>query len=498
MGKPRPASSWRDRVGPWGPVLLQTYVLYMAGYLARKPLSLTKTLLSEPAPVGVSLHVNRAGTLDSLYMLAHAVGKFYAGRAIVRFGSLAVLWASCLSTAATVAAFASLSSYGAMKVVWTLSGLSTGFTFLAALSVLDGILSDPAVGHTILGFWCTSINVGGIAGNLASAHILAHGWRAVFRWAAALLVPLSALAACIHVPKPDPGHSPSPGTNHLDVDIPEANRHTAGKSAKDAPGTLELLSDASVACCAGANLCVKLSKYSFVLWLPAFYVHRLGASAAAASIASTTDDLGGLTGLCFLGVLLARQRYASSPLALARDSLCIALASLLGLAAALRLLGDDNLHTTAGLASAVMLAVGATGGEIPETLCTVVAIPAVARNLALSRLRRRAARDGAGAEDEELALGRTGGADDEEADAARAAKELEPHILSVISSIGSLGPLLCGPIMAACVNLLGWDALVYGNVAFVALGGGLSALGATLIERRARGHKAGRRDLHST
>ena len=487
-GAPRCQLSWRDRVGPWTSVLFQTYVLYMAGYVARKPLSLTKTLLAEPAPVGFALGVHELGLMDTLYMLAHAVGKFYAGRCIVKFGGLVVLWASCAATALTVLAFAFLSDPATMGAVWMLSGLSTGFTFLAALNVLDGILADQVVGNTVLGLWCTSINLGGIAGNVASAQILSYGWRAVFLWSAALLLPLSALVAFVQVPGGPPadgaGEAKRTGARRVGA------KQSSGPSAHVVPGTIALLSNPSVACCAGANLFVKLSKYSFVLWLPAFYVNRLGASAAVASVAATTDDLGGLTGLCFLGVLLARKGYAEWPIKLARDSLAVSLAALAGLASALPLLGDHRGGAKTALSALVMLIVGATSGEIPETVCTVVSIPAIARNLVLD-VRLAGLQDGGDATQRPEELACLLGEGDEDVD-RRGAKALEPHILSVVSSIGSLGPLLCGPIMTAGVNLLGWDALLYANVAFVSLGAALSALGAKFMERDTKRHKAAR------
>jgi sugar phosphate permease len=152
---------------------------------------------------------------------------------------------------------------------------------------------------TIMGLWSTNYQVGGLVATAVATFILTHaGWRQTF-FVPALLLGAVGLAMLFFLPDSGPA---------------AARAAPGGSTAMQLRDLVRLPAFWSIGT---AYFCLKLIRYSILLWLP-FYLHTaLGYSEKSAGYLSVSFEVGGTIGAIVVGLVsdrffLNRRRALSS------------------------------------------------------------------------------------------------------------------------------------------------------------------------------------------
>ena len=426
-----------------------SWFTYASYYLGRKGFSVVKSSLSRQFgfdPAALAL-------IDSVYLLAYALGQLPSGLAVDRWGSRRVLTFGLLLSAAACAVFGASAGLLAFCVCFALNGLaqSTGWP---GTTKIVAQWTEPATRGRTMGAWSTCYQVGGIAATALATWLLGHhGWRAAF-YAPAAWLAANALLVTTWLPQArervsqdaeldtsasNPAASASEREALEAAAVARAARALVRDATQDAAarsphpdaassaGTRALRTPALYAF--GASyFCIKLIRYSLLFWLP-FYLHTAGGfDEVQSGYLSIGFEVGGVAGSVGIGYLSDRWRESRS---------LVAALSLAALALALYAYASVALHSALWHFS-LLAAVGALLFG-PDALVS--------------------------------------GAAAQEAAGPRAAGTA----VGLVNGLGSAGALLQGALTIGVQRVAGWDGVFY---SFVALA--LAAAGCLLPNLRRR------------
>jgi sugar phosphate permease len=323
---------FRARLTAWG----LTWLAYATYYTGRKGFSVVKRSLE--TELGISRDV--LGWIDTAYLVAYAVGQFVNGLLGDHIGARRLVGYGMILAAAACAAVGMASTAAVLAVCFFINGVaqSTGWPGTTRAVAEWTTVKDRG---TVMAFWATCYQVGGIAATALAAWLLAHhGWRSVF-FAPAVLIALVGVLV-LFLLRPGPSSFPD-GSRHADPspDAQAAVRRAARHRVLRSPVLWSF----------GASyFSIKLIRYSLLFWLPYYLSEGLGYDPVQAGYMSIAFEVGGVVGVVAIGILSDRfRRYARSTLALVA---LLALAGTLGLC---------NVAARAGVVAnvAVFAAVGA-------------------------------------------------------------------------------------------------------------------------------------------
>jgi sugar phosphate permease len=282
-----------------------TWLAYAGFYLCRKNLSVTMPLLS--ADLGYS-NLQLANIFFG-YSLLYALGQFAFGVLADRFGSRVIVTLGLL-----VAVVSNL-----------LMGFAASLVVLTALACLNGAGQSagwPGLVKTmaawfrhrergvVMAWWTTNYVMGGFVATIfATFAVTSHwlfpswGWHRGF-WIPALVLLVVTVVFFTLV------------RNHpADAGLPEivTNEDAAGAEAGGLPGEhsfletgrtyLRMLGDPEVWTVAVGALFSKVTRYSFLFWLPLYMTQKLKYSAGEAGYTSSLFELAGFGGALLGGYL---------------------------------------------------------------------------------------------------------------------------------------------------------------------------------------------------
>ena len=256
-------------------IFFLTWLAYGAYYLCRRPFAVAK------ATIGTAQHLDaRAlGLIDTGYLIAYAFGQFAAGLACDRAGARRVVGLGMLAVAACSVAFGLSSHAAAFAIAFALHGLFQATGWPGVVKAMTAMY-EPERRGTVMGWWATCYQVGGLAATALATWLLVHfGWRATCFVPAAFTAAIGVAVLCWLWEPP----TPAPG-----------GRRVASFAVAREPLVWTL---------GAAYFCIKLIRYCIVFWLPFFYERALHYDTGRAGYLSLSFELGGVAGAILGGRL---------------------------------------------------------------------------------------------------------------------------------------------------------------------------------------------------
>jgi OPA family glycerol-3-phosphate transporter-like MFS transporter len=301
LSNPRLMRRWR-RI-----TLITLFVGYMGYYLCRSDLAVAKPLmLAEP---GLGLTKESLGTIDSIGVLAYAVGKIVNGVLADRLGGRALFLGGMGVAAACSVAFGRVSGLGAFAAIWAVNRFAQAGGWPALVAITGRWF--PRKSHaTVLGVLSMSYLLGDAIARFYLGAFLRAGvsWRGLFEVAAATLamITLVAFVSLRSGPKSvglQEADAPTPdeGLIQSTQDTEQVGRRV---SLKEQIGPL-LASGPFWLICA-VNVGLTLIRETFNLWTPTFLREAAGIDPARAAWGSLFFPLVGAVSAVTAGWLSDR------------------------------------------------------------------------------------------------------------------------------------------------------------------------------------------------
>lgn len=254
-------------------IFLITWISYIGFYLCRKNFSVLMPYFKQ------DLGWTSDGLAHALflYSLAYCIGQFTMGALADRFGSRLLVTVGMITTAACSALMAWIPNLALLQGINGVAQ-STGWPGLLKLT-RDWFPS--ANRGVVMGWWGTSLVVGGFAGTWLATWAAATHWTRG-AWIPSLVMLVIMLAYVIGA------------------------RDGKALPADHRPGPLVI--NAPLVAIAAMYFCVKLCRYAFLFWLPLFMTEQLRYTKSDAGYASTAFEAVGFFGVLAAGY--ASERFA--------------------------------------------------------------------------------------------------------------------------------------------------------------------------------------------
>jgi sugar phosphate permease len=298
-----------------------TWLSYATYYFGRKGLSVAK------ATIEGALGKSSLYGVETAYLAAYALGQYLSGWGGDRVGARRLLGYGMLASAAACFAFGSSAAGTLFLVAMFANGLAQSTGWPGNVKAMAE-WTPPARRGAVMGVWSTCYQVGGIvATSAAAAAVRAWGWPWAFKGPAVAMALVGVLVLLLLKPGP------------LAVGVPTSAAASATADAEIAAARSRLLRSPTIWSYGVAYFCLKLIRYSLLLWLPYYLEKVLLYEKVRAANVSTSFEIGGIAGTILIGLLSDRLRHIPRSV--------IAAVSLLGLAAAFQL------YTTVGASGQV-------------------------------------------------------------------------------------------------------------------------------------------------
>jgi len=277
-------------------VFALTWVSYASYYLCRKNFAVAKATLERV------LHLSPwwQAAIDTAYLVAYAAGQFGSGVLGDRIGARRLVGFGMLASAAACALFGASSAAVLFLVIFAFNGLAQSTGWPGNTKAMAAWFAPEERG-TVMGFWSTCYQAGGLAANPIAAFLLvAIGWRAAF-FGPAGWVACVGVVVLLFLPA-RPGATPEERLSvPLDPALVRAERSRIYRSPQAWSYAM-------------SYFCVKAIRYTILLWLPYYLEHELGYGTRA-GYHSVSFEVGGLGGAICFGLLSDRVRLPRSAIA---------------------------------------------------------------------------------------------------------------------------------------------------------------------------------------
>jgi sugar phosphate permease len=284
--------TWRWRV------FAATWLGYIGYYCARKPFYINKASLGE----ALAWDAERLGQIGAIYLVCYAAGQFISGFLGDRIGPRVLGLCGMLLTIGANAAFGFTNSWGTFAALMALNGLAQATGWPTMVGSIAPWFTRRERG-TVMGFWSTNFQVGGVVANTLAAWVLGqYGYQYSFvsGSAALLLVWVFFLFNQRNRPE-DVGESLPAGSEDR---APSADGAASKADGPDAGWTPQVLTN--VAIVGAFYFCVKFIRYALWSWAPYLLQTRMGVEPDDAGYLSTVFDVCGIAGVIFIGFLSDR------------------------------------------------------------------------------------------------------------------------------------------------------------------------------------------------
>lgn len=390
-----------------------TWIAYGGSYLGRKGLSVAKRSMEE------AFGERALYGVETVYLAMYCVGQWLSGGLVDRVGARRLLACGLALSGVACIAYGSSSAWLFFVAAMAVNGLAQATGWPGANKAMVEWTPPRARGVT-MGLWSTCYQVGGIVATWAAASFLAaYGFRWAFIGPGLALLAIGALVLGALERGPLGARRAADSRREAD----DAERAAAERA---------VLRSVVIWSYGASYLCIKLIRYSLLLWLPYYLETVLRYTKKDAGQFSTSFEVGGVVGTIALGLLSDRLRKVPRA--------ALAAASLVLLAGAFGL----YLRVGASSVAANFLAMALVGALLfgPDALISGAA-----------------AQDASGP----LAAGMAAG---------------------LVNGVGSIGGVLQEVVTRTVTKLYGWDALFYTFVA-LSLAGAAALVPALLAPRRA-------------
>ena len=270
---------WRWRI------FASTWLCYFGYYFCRKPFYIAKSAIGHE----LSFDATALGTIGSVYLVAYTLGQFASGALGNRLGPrLLLLLGMSLSIVANVG-FGLSDSIESFVVLMALNGLVQATGWSGGVGTMANWFRRSERG-TVMGFWATNFQVGGVVANTLAAWVLGKwGFRYSFFTGALVLLAVQVFFVFNQRNKPE------------DLGLPPVDDRDEPK--EDGDQGLSRKAWTNVLLVGVFYFFVKFIRYSLWSWAPFFLERNFGLKGDDAGYLSTVFDLAGVAGVVVTGLL---------------------------------------------------------------------------------------------------------------------------------------------------------------------------------------------------
>lgn len=281
--------SWQWRI------FALTWIAYAGFYLCRKHLAVAMPLLA--GHFGYTrFDFARVLLCDSI---VYAAAQIAFGLAADRYGARRVVALGLGLTVAASLAMAQAGTLGALALLAGLNGLGQAAGWPGLVKHVGDWFPRRTRG-VVMAWWSTNYMAGGFAGTALTAWIATHptlwvslGWRRAFLVPALALAAISILYVLLTRDKPSDAGLDTP----IDAPVEEA---------RGAAALHGMLRDPEVWAIAAGSLISKVTRYTFMFWLPLYAVQQLHYTPRDAGLASSLFELAAPLGSLLAGYVSDR------------------------------------------------------------------------------------------------------------------------------------------------------------------------------------------------
>jgi len=285
-----------------------TWLAYAGFYLCRKNWSVVMPILMKD--LGYT-KMELAGVLTG-YLFIYMLGQFANSVLSDRFGPRLIVGAGLIISVCVNVAMGFTSALGLFMVLWCVNGYGQSTGWSGTIKNMATWFQKKERG-VVMGWWCTCYVLGGSFATIFATYCATNntilpglGWKRAF-WAPAIALFIIALVYILLTRnKPsDAGFSDFPED---DKDKSSSDSSSSSLADQDSPSVLrEVLSNPGIWITGIMYFFLKMTRYSFLFWLPVYMTEKLGYTVKQAGYTSSVYEFVG-----FLGVPIAG--YASDKL----------------------------------------------------------------------------------------------------------------------------------------------------------------------------------------
>lgn len=290
---------WRRRI------FAVTWLAYAGFYLCRKNLSVTMPLLS--ADLGYS-NLQLANIFFG-YSLLYALGQFGFGVLADRFGSRAIVSLGLIIAVLSNLMMGFAGSLVALTVLACLNGTGQSAGWPGLVKTMAAWFRHRERG-VVMAWWTTNYVIGGFVGTIFATFVVTSHWLfPSWGWHRGFWVPAMALFAVTLVfftlvrNRPADAGLPEIAASEDGFRTQPRSSLGAHSSVETARTYLRMLGDLEVWTVAIGALFSKVTRYSFLFWLPLYLSQKLKYGAGEAGYTSSLFELAGFGGALLGGYL---------------------------------------------------------------------------------------------------------------------------------------------------------------------------------------------------
>jgi len=274
-------------------IFASTWLTYAGFYFCRQPFFVVKKAIGD----SLSLDPVTLSNLGTAYLIAYAVGQFVNGWLGKKIGSRLLVLSGLLLTIVSNLVFGFSNSFWTFCLFMVVNGLAQSSGWPGTVGNLAYWFHRKERG-TVLGFWSTCYQLGGVAAKAFAAYLLGKwGWHASFFGGTVVVMLVWIFVVIFQRNKPE------------DVGLPGLIEKEEGdaksQSLKQGGGwTREVIT--TIFILGMVYFFIKFLRYAFWSWSPYFLCDTFGMKGSNAGYLSTLFDLGGFLGVLFAGFLSDR------------------------------------------------------------------------------------------------------------------------------------------------------------------------------------------------
>jgi OPA family sugar phosphate sensor protein UhpC-like MFS transporter len=271
-----------------------TWLAYAGFYLCRKNFSVLMPFLQNQAGIP---KMQLADILFA-YSLCYAAGQFLMGSLADRISPRLVVCGGLVAASVANLAMSVNPVYTALLVLGMVNGLAQSTGWPGLLKIM-AMWFEPGERGVVMGWWTTNYVFGGFLATIFASWAVAGGsWKRGFVLPSLLLL---AIAACFALLVRD-----HPG-------MAAARAPEPPQQPDPIAGYREVIAQPVAWATAFTAFLIKITRYSFLFWLPLYFTEHLGYQPEHAGYLSSIYELAGIAGALLAGYIsdkvLGARRY---------------------------------------------------------------------------------------------------------------------------------------------------------------------------------------------
>ncbi|MGK5089048.1 MFS transporter [Bdellovibrionota bacterium FG-2] len=278
--------NWRWRI------FASTWLCYAGMYFCRKPFYITKAALSE----NLGFSASTLGTIGAAYLIAYTVGQFLSAALGEKAGQRILLLSGMALSIVSNLVFGFTNSTEAFIVFMAINGLAQATGWSGTVGVMANWFRRGERG-TVMGFWATNFQVGGVLANALAAYALgAYGFRYSFFLGTIVLFGIWIFFFFNQADKPE------------DLGLPaiveeEGDLVASGSAQSSVASGWTRAMITNVLLIGLVYFFMKFIRYALWSWAPFFLARNFHQDGGNAGYLSTVFDLFGILGVIVTGYL---------------------------------------------------------------------------------------------------------------------------------------------------------------------------------------------------